>query len=409
MKEGWKVVKIKDICEASNGLWKGKKPPYKKIAVIRNTNFSKDCKLKLDNVEYIDVEERQYISRKLEYGDIIIEKSGGSDKQPVGRPILFNVIEGDFSYSNFTSRLRINDSGSVDSHYLHKVLYHLYLEGATFNLQSNTTGIHNLDLKGYLELEIPLPPLPEQHRIVKKLDAAFEKIDAMKAKAEKNIENAKALFQQTLAEELEPKEGWVEKKLGEVCEIRPNKSFAFNKLNDCDSVSFLPMEDLGVFDRFICVKKIKKIHEVKKSSYTYFENGDILLAKVTPCFENGKLGITHNLVNGIGFGSSEYIVFRPYECILNSYVYYQLANPKFRDMGKKLMLGACGLKRLSKEYVINYNVSFPQDKEIQQQIVTKLDILSAKCKKLEEAERKTIAECDALKQAILRQAFNGEL
>ena len=145
MKEGWKVVKIKDVTEPSNGLWKGKKPPYIRVAVIRNTNFSKDCKLKLDDVEFIDVEERQYATRKLEYGDIIIEKSGGSDKQPVGRPILFNLLEGEYSFSNFTSRLRISDTKEVNPQYLHKALYNLYLQGATFPLQSHTTGIHNLD------------------------------------------------------------------------------------------------------------------------------------------------------------------------------------------------------------------------------------------------------------------------
>ena len=197
-KDGWVEKKLGEVCEASNGLWKGKKPPYKKIAVIRNTNFSKDCKLNLENVEYIDVEERQYISRKLEYGDIIIEKSGGSDKQPVGRPILFNVLEGDFSYSNFTSRLRINDLGSVDALYLHKALYHLYLQGATSSLQSNTTGIHNLNLKGYLELHIPLPPLPEQQQIVTKLDILSAKCKKLEEAERKTIAECDALKQAIL-------------------------------------------------------------------------------------------------------------------------------------------------------------------------------------------------------------------
>lgn len=197
-KDGWVEKKLGEVCEASNGLWKGKKPPYKKIAVIRNTNFSKDCKLNLENVEYIDVEERQYISRKLEYGDIIIEKSGGSDKQPVGRPILFNVLEGDFSYSNFTSRLRINDLGSVDALYLHKALYHLYLQGATSSLQSNTTGIHNLNLKGYLELHIPLPPLPEQQQIVTKLDNLSAKCKKLEEAERKTIAECDALKQAIL-------------------------------------------------------------------------------------------------------------------------------------------------------------------------------------------------------------------
>lgn len=399
MKEGWKVVKLGDVCEASNGLWKGKKPPYKKIAVIRNTNFSKDCKLKLDNVEYIDVEERQYISRKLEYGDIILEKSGGSDKQPVGRPVLFNVIEGDFSYSNFTSRLRINDFGSVDSHYLHKVLYHLYLEGATFNLQSNTTGIHNLDLKGYLELEIPLPPLPEQHRIVKKLDAAFEKIDAMKAKAEKNIENAKALFQQTLAEELEPKEGWVEKKIKDIGEVvggtTPNTS---NKeFWNGDRCWISPAELHGEHYLYDSARKITEL-AVKSKNLKELPVGTVILSSRAPI---GKVAI-----NKVPMYCNQ--GFKCVVCgdsIYNEFLYWWFYGKT--EYLNTLGTGATFLE-ISKTIVENIGISIPSLIE-QQQIVTKLDNLSAKCKKLEEAERKTIAECDALKQAILRQAFNGEL
>ena len=91
MKQGWEYKKLGDICNVINGLWTGKKEPFINVAVIRNTNFSKDCQLNLENVAYIDVEAKQFASRKLLCGDIIIEKSGGSEKQPVGRPILFNL------------------------------------------------------------------------------------------------------------------------------------------------------------------------------------------------------------------------------------------------------------------------------------------------------------------------------
>ena len=198
-KQGWETKKLGDVVTASNGLWKGKKPPFVNIAVIRNTNFSKDCQLRLDNVEYIDVEERQFVSRKLDCGDIIIEKSGGSDKQPVGRPILFDLkTEDNYSYSNFTSRLRVVDSEMVDAPYLHKALYNLYLQGATFALQSHTTGIHNLDFKSYLELLVPIPSLSDQQRIVATLGALFAKCHQLEEVAQKTIAECDALKQSIL-------------------------------------------------------------------------------------------------------------------------------------------------------------------------------------------------------------------
>lgn len=103
MRKGWEYKKLGEVCDVINGLWIGKKEPFINVAVIRNTNFSKDCQLNLDKVAFIDVEVKQFASKKLKFGDIIIEKSGGSEKQPVGRPILFNISDGNYSFSNFTS------------------------------------------------------------------------------------------------------------------------------------------------------------------------------------------------------------------------------------------------------------------------------------------------------------------
>lgn len=147
MRKGWEYKKLGEVCDVINGLWIGKKEPFINVAVIRNTNFSKDCQLNLDKVAFIDVEVKQFASKKLKFGDIIIEKSGGSEKQPVGRPILFNISDGNYSFSNFTSTLRIKDNTEVNSAYLHKCLYAFYLKGETIKLQSKTTGLHNLNIK----------------------------------------------------------------------------------------------------------------------------------------------------------------------------------------------------------------------------------------------------------------------
>ena len=92
MKQGWEIKRLGDVCNVLNGLWIGKKEPFINICVIRNTNFTKDCKLNLDNVAYIDAEAKQFASRKLLDGDIIVERSGGSEKQPVGRVVLFDIV-----------------------------------------------------------------------------------------------------------------------------------------------------------------------------------------------------------------------------------------------------------------------------------------------------------------------------
>jgi len=182
MKSNWQIKKLGDICDFHNGLWKGKKPPYIKVGVIRNTNFTKDGELDDANIAYLDVEKKQFEKRKLFYGDIILEKSGGGPKQPVGRVIIFDKKDGDFSFSNFTSVIRIKRKDQIDFKYLHKYLFFSYINGVTETMQSHTTGIRNLNFKLYKEIEIPLPPLLEQQCIVQKLDglsAETKKLEAI--------------------------------------------------------------------------------------------------------------------------------------------------------------------------------------------------------------------------------------
>lgn len=138
----------------------------------------------------------------------------------------------------------------------------------------------------------------------------------------------------------------------------------------------------------------------------FFAEGDVLLAKVTPCFENGKMGIASNLLNGVGFGSSEYIVFRTTKSMINSYLFYVLMSSRFISGGKKQMLGACGLKRLSKEYVESFQIPLPP-LSVQKEIVARLDKLSENVKRLEANYKQTIANCDELKKTILKQTFQG--
>lgn len=127
-------------------------------------------------------------------------------------------------------------------------------------------------------------------------------------------------------------DGWEEKKLGNVCIIKPPKNEVRKIIKANEFVSFVPMEDLGINQKELLPTKERVLSEVE-GSYTYFADNDVLLAKITPCFENGKLGIAKNLRNGIGFGSSEYIVFRTNELLNNEYLYYFLSREEFRING----------------------------------------------------------------------------
>jgi len=278
-------------------------------------------------------------------------------------------------------------------------------------IQKQVTGAtrQRISRKNLGLVTVPLPPLPEQQRIVSILDAAGAAIAKAKANAEQNLKNAKELFESYLQGVFEKKgDGWEEKKLGDAFEIKPPKKEAKEKLGDSELVSFLPMEDLGICENEIKPAKERPLKDVA-GSYTYFAENDVLLAKITPCFENGKLGVAKNLTNGIGFGSSEYIVFRCPENIVPEFLFYFLSRESLREEGKKYMSGAVGHKRVSKDWIENYLFSFPKSLKEQQTIVRQLDALRAETQKLEAVYQKKIDDLEELKKSILQKAFAGEL
>lgn len=201
------------------------------------------------------------------------------------------------------------------------------------------------------------------------------------------------------------KNNWQTKKLGEVCTIKPPKNEARKKLKDEEFVSFLPMEDLGILSKNLNLNKERRLKEVL-GSYTYFADDDVLLAKITPCFENGKLGIARNLKNKIGFGSSEYIVFRPNKGLLSEFLFYFLSEDSFRRQGKKSMSGAVGHKRVSREFIENYQISLPPLLE-QQRIVKILDEVFEKTAKAKENTEKNLQNSKDLFESYSRIAFEN--
>ena len=220
MREGWTYKKLGEVCDVINGLWTGKKEPFITVGVIRNANFTKECTLNLDNIAYIDVEEKQFKTRELQYGDIIIEKSGGSDNQPVGRPVFFYLKEKGYSFSNFTAALRIKELEDINPPFLHKALLFQYKQGVTRKLQSKTTGLHNLNFKAYLNCEIPLPPKSQQEAIVSELDEINSLLALKREQLQKYDKLAQSLFYEMFGDPVENEKGWEVKKFIDVVKLQ---------------------------------------------------------------------------------------------------------------------------------------------------------------------------------------------
>ena len=201
MSERYQLVRLGDLCNSISGLWTGKKPPFEKATVIRNTNFTKDCKLDLSNVAVLDVETKQLQTRKLIPGDLIVEKSGGGPKQAVGRVVYFGETIGTYSLSNFTSALRLKDSSTAFPMYLQYFLYHQYLSGVTESMQSHSTGIRNLNIHQFLDINVPLPSLEKQRAVVAKLDSAFTEVDLLEENLSLSVEKVNQLLQSILNSE----------------------------------------------------------------------------------------------------------------------------------------------------------------------------------------------------------------
>lgn len=185
---------------------------------------------------------------------------------------------------------------------------------------------------------------------------------------------------------------WKMVKLGEVCEINPKKS-QISHLDPNTKVSFVPMECVNQNTLYFKHKEEKALSAVY-NGYTYFEDDDVLVAKVTPCFENGKSGLAKGLTNKIGFGSSEFVVLRASKLLLPKFLYYIVSSNTFIENGKDKMTGTGGLKRLPRDYVDNYEIPLPTVDE-QKEIVAKIEIEEQaveECKQLIEFHKQKISD-----------------
>ena len=271
-----------------------------------------------------------------------------------------------------------------------------------FRIKAQGSTVSNLNTDRVASVTIPIPPLSEQQSIVDYLDSAFAKIDAMKANAEKRLNEAQALFQASLKEMLEPKEGWEEKSMKEI--VHPDCSLSYGIVQPGEHIDDgVPVVRPVDFNNKVIVRVegLKRTKKEISDAYkrTILKGGEILL-----CVRGttGTMGVASDELQGCNVTRGIVPIFFD-EHANKMFVYYQLLSPKLQTEIQKKTTGAA-LKQINIKDLRALHLFFPSLSE-QQAIVATLNSFKSKVDKLQANYEKISQECDALKQAILRQVF----
>ena len=392
MKEGWTYKKLGEVCEIHNGFaFKSNQYVPDGIRVVRITNVQKGY-VEDKDPKFYPLETQSELKRYLiKENDLLISLTGN-----VGRVGIINnkLLPAYLNQRVGCLRTKKNEL------FIPFLFYFLNSNKFENDCIESSTGVaqKNMSTVWLSNYMIPTPPLSEQQRIVSRLDAAFAHIDELKANAEKQLSEARTLFQKALAKAMESKKGWEEKKMGDVCEVNRGRS------------KHRPRNDKRLYGGnypFIQTGDIHCAHGgiLKSYSQTYSDFGlaqSRLWKKGTICITiAANIGETAILGMDACFPDSVVGIF-PNEVLLNAYFlnYYLVSIKEAID---KLSYGTAQ-KNINLEILNNLIISFPPLPE-QQRIVSRLDAISAHIRELEEVLQKTIVECDALKQALLRKVF----
>lgn len=242
-----KLEKLTELIEERiNGEW-GQEPNPFGVKVIRTTNFTNEGKLDLSNVVERDIQENKIEKKALKYGDIIIEKSGGSPTQPVGRVVFFEIDSNEkYLCNNFTTILRPKNSIVHSKYLLYQMLYQHKI-GRTKKYQNKTTGIHNLNLEKYLQEKIVLPPLPDQLHIANLLSKAENLISQRKESIRLLDEFLKSTFLEMFGDPVSNEKGF------DICYL----------------------SELGTLDRGVSKARPRNSPELLGGPYPLIQTGDV--------------------------------------------------------------------------------------------------------------------------------------
>lgn len=420
MKEGWEIKKLGDIGKVSmcKRILKKQTLPNGDIPFYKIGTFGKTANAFISRQVYEEYRFKYSFPKK---GDILLSASG-----TIGRRVIYDGQPAYFQDSNIV--WIDNDEKQVLNSFLYK--FYGYCDwdptkGATIS------RLYNDDLR---RIEIPLPPLPEQQRIVSILDECFTAIDKAKANAEKNLQNAKELFESYLqgvferrslnhdsndlrdshdfknqANQDNPKnqgsdkgDGWDEKTLGEVCLKTSNIKWSdSNGLSyDYIDLSAVSRDDLKILET-VKVNSENAPSRAKK----IVKEGDIIFATTRPTLKRLTL-ISEEYDNQIC--STGFTVLRPNaEKVISSFIFYSLLQGSFMTRMESLQRGA-SYPAVTDSDVKGFIIPVPKIEE-QKEVINQLDYLRAETQKLETLYQKKIAALDELKKSILQRAFEGEL
>ena len=382
MKKGWEYKKLGEVIEhLRTGLnprthFKLNTPDAEGyyVTVRELKGFSIEPDEKTDKVNRAAIKRINERSN-LKIGDVLFSGTGTIGKTALVSelPENWNIKEGVYAMTPKHSEL---DS----KYFIYYIGSDLFLR--LVNDKAAGTGVRSIPMKELVKLPITIPPLSEQQSIVDYLDSAFAKIDAMKANAEKALNEAKALFQASLKEMLEPKEGWEYKKLGEVCEILDSRRKPITK-NKRESGTIPYYGATGILDY---VKDY------------IFDEKLVLLGE-----DGAKWGAGENsayIIEGKSWVNNHAHALRPKRDLLVDEILVYYLN--FSNLLPYIT--GVTVPKLNQEKMRSIEIPIGPVKE-QQSIVATLDTLKSKVDRLQENYDKISQECEALKQAILRDIF----
>lgn len=388
------------------------------IPIIRLQNIGEGT-FYSSNLRYTSEKKFQQLQRHAAYpGDVLIAKMA----EPVARACVLSPEFDKFMISADCIKLR-PDRKKTSARYLAYVINSPFVREQAEKQSKGITRLR-INLGEVKKLIIPIPSLPIQEKIVKKLDYIFTQLEKKKNAIfvlHNKLENSIITLHDQISGELITKYYSSERvithskimKLSDVCFINPSKNEISN-LNNNLEVTFLPMRAVDDIEGRIKAPEIRVLKEVKKG-YTYFRENDVILAKITPCMENGKAALCTGLRNEVGFGSTEFHVLRSKGNTLPEWIYYFVRQNKFRKDAKSSMKGSAGQQRVPASFVESCLIPIPSisiQKEIIQQIKESTDFvnfLKIKINSILINIQKNKEYLEHLQTSILDKAFSGKL
>ncbi len=396
MKEGWTYKKLGEVCEILNGFaFKSNKYVSEGIRVIRITNVQKGF-VEDDAPKFYPYDTNKELERYLlKEGDLLLSLTGN-----VGRVALLEKKYLPAYLNQRVACLRRKNEKNICTPFLFHLLCSDKFENDCIS-SSRGAAQKNMSTVWLADYTIPIPPLSEQQRIVAQLDEAFAEIDTIKAEAEKQLSEAKALFQKALSKAMTPKEGWEEKTLKDLVDIQCPISYGIVQQGENVKNGVPVVRPVDLNQKYIYRKKLKCTTKNISDSYkrTILRGGEILLSVRGT---TGVVSIASRELKGSNVNRGIVPLFFK-ENIDVEYMYYQMLSEEKQKLFAEKTTGST-LKQINIKDLRLICFFLPPLSD-QQRIVEELDELAENVKEIEKLNNKLTAECDAMKQALLRQVF----